>query len=171
LVVGGSGLKAAVAESGHAVVRADESPECVLVGIDRDVNYADIAQAAAAIRDGAAFIASNIDPTFPVPDGLMPGAGAIVAAISVASGTKPLVAGKPESAMRELIRERGVGSAWVIGDRMDTDIEMAVREPDWRSIMVLTGVTDQDEDTGSADHVAVDLAAAVGLVLNHANRQ
>jgi HAD superfamily hydrolase (TIGR01450 family) len=171
LVVGGPGLREAVAELGRAVVDAGDSPDCVLVGIDREVNYADIATAASAIRGGAIFIASNVDPTFPVANGLMPGAGAIVAAISVASGTAPLVAGKPESPMRDLIKERGIGSAWVIGDRMDTDIEMAVREPGWRSILVLTGVTDKAGDTGAAGDVAADLAAAVGLVLSYENRQ
>lgn len=171
LVVGGPGLKAAVSELGYAVVGIGGSPECVLVGIDRDVTYADIAAAASVIRGGARFIASNIDPTFPVADGLLPGAGAIVAAISVASGTAPLVAGKPESPMRDLIKERGVDSAWVIGDRIDTDIEMAAREPNWRSVLVLTGVTDKAGDLETADDVAADLTAAVGLVLSYDNRQ
>jgi ribonucleotide monophosphatase NagD (HAD superfamily) len=51
------------------------------------------------------------------------------------------VAGKPEQSVRDLIRGRGVDEAWVIGDRPDTDIAMAVAEDGWTSILVLTGVT------------------------------
>lgn len=171
LVIGGPGLRAAVSEAGFSLTGEDDVPDCVVVGIDRTVNYTDIAAAATAIRDGASFIASNVDPTFPVQSGLMPGAGAIVAAISVASGIRPLVAGKPESPIRELIRERGVTRAWVIGDRIDTDIEMAVREPDWNSILVLTGVSGRDDDVQNADEVTSDLVAAVDLVLSRENRQ
>lgn len=66
--------------------------------------------------------------------------------------------------MRSLLRARGIGAAWVIGDRVDTDIALARAEPDWISILVLTGVTRPEEAMG-ADHVVSDLAAAVDLVL------
>jgi ribonucleotide monophosphatase NagD (HAD superfamily) len=41
---------------------------------------------------------------------------------------------------------------------------LAGAEPDWTSILVLTGVTAADEAV-AADHIAPDLAAAVELVL------
>jgi 4-nitrophenyl phosphatase len=120
-----------------------------------------------AIRNGARFIATNDDATFPTENGLMPGAGAIVAAIAAASGVSPIVAGKPNEAMRSLIRSRGVGRAWVVGDRPDTDVAMASAEPDWSSVLVLTGVTDETSaDSNHADHVVPDLSAAVDLVLS-----
>jgi ribonucleotide monophosphatase NagD (HAD superfamily) len=65
--------------------------------------------------------------------------------------------------MRQLIRSRGVGDAWVIGDRVDSDIAMAVEEEGWRSILVLTGVT--TEPSSLADLVAADLREAVDLLL------
>jgi ribonucleotide monophosphatase NagD (HAD superfamily) len=67
--------------------------------------------------------------------------------------------------MRALLRRRGIGEAWVIGDRIDTDIALARAESDWRSILVLSGVT-RDDETAAADHVVPDLAAAVDLVLS-----
>jgi len=114
---------------------------------------------------GARFIATNTDPTYPVADGLLPGGGACVAAVQVTTGVTPEVAGKPHPPMRALLRSRGIGEAWVIGDRVDTDIALAQAESDWRSILVLTGVTSPEEAIG-ADHVVADLAAAVDLVLS-----
>ena len=67
--------------------------------------------------------------------------------------------------MRALLRARGIDDAWVIGDRVDTDVAMAQAEEGWRSILVLTGVTTPEKATGG-DHVVTDLAAAVDLVLS-----
>jgi ribonucleotide monophosphatase NagD (HAD superfamily) len=69
--------------------------------------------------------------------------------------------------MRDLIRSRGVGAAWIIGDRVDTDVALASDEPDWRSILVLTGVTGSEgSGEAGADHVVADFPAAVDLVLS-----
>lgn len=165
LVVGEDGVREALAEVGlEATLRATEA-RSVVVGLYRGLRYADIADAADAIRNGARFIATNADATYPTSDGVKPGSGAIVAAIAAVAGVAPEVCGKPHEPMRALIHARGVASAWVIGDRLDTDIALATDEPDWRSILVLTGVTGQDEPTGGADHVVADFAGAVDLVL------
>lgn len=171
LVLGGNGLKEAVTDTGRKLARSGESVECVLVGIDRELDYEALAAAAGAVRSGAVFIASNIDPTFPTPEGLLPGAGAIVAAVATAAQATPLVAGKPETPMRALIKELVPGPAWVIGDRIDTDIEMADREIAWKSILVMSGVTGTSDGDGAADFVVDDLADAVELVLSDADRQ
>ncbi|MDH3463479.1 MAG: HAD-IIA family hydrolase [Acidimicrobiia bacterium] len=171
LVLGGTGLKKAVTDTGRKLARSGEPVECVLVGIDSELDYEALAAAAGAVRSGAVFIASNTDPTFPTPDGLLPGAGAIVAAVATAAQATPLVAGKPEAPMRDLIKELVPGPAWVIGDRIDTDIEMANREMTWKSILVMSGVTGTSDGHGAADFVADDLADAVELVLSDADRQ
>jgi HAD superfamily hydrolase (TIGR01450 family) len=163
LVVGEEGIRAALEEAGFEITTDPTMARSVMVGLDRDTDYQRIADAAEAVRRGARFIASNDDPTYPTSDGLLPGAGSMVAAIAIAAGRSPEVAGKPNLPMRRLIRSRGVGDAWVIGDRVDTDIAMAVEEEGWRSILVLSGVTKQGSPT--ADLVAADLGEAVGLVL------
>lgn len=167
LAVGEDGVRDAIARAGLEVTDEPHLARAVLVGLTRDISYRLLADAMSAIRSGARFIATNDDATFPTEDDLLPGAGAIVAAIAAASGQEPEVAGKPHPAMRRLIRSRGVGSAWVIGDRPDTDIALARDEADWRSILVLTGVTDRAHaaDAG-ADHVVDDFPAAVDLVLS-----
>lgn len=171
LVVGGEGIREAIASVGLSTTNRSDDADCVIVGLDRGFDYQRMDLASRAIRSGAAFVATNVDPTFPAEHAIMPGAGAIVAALQAASGVKPLVAGKPEKPIRDLIRSRGVEDAWVIGDRLDTDIAMAVAEDGWTSILVLTGVTPEGGDTGGADHVAADLAAAVNLVITRDNEQ
>ena len=69
------------------------------------VTYRSLGIAAAAIRAGARFIATNADLRYPTPDGFMPGAGAIVAALRPPPGSEPLVIGKPEPAMFRAILE------------------------------------------------------------------
>lgn len=171
LVVGGEGILEAIDSAGLSATEDPDDADCVIVGLDRGFDYQQMDVAARAIRSGAVFVATNVDPTFPAENSIMPGAGAIVAALEVASGVKPLVAGKPVKAIRDLIRSRGVEDAWVIGDRVDTDIAMAGAEEGWTSILVLTGVTQEGGDTGGADHVVADLAAAVDLVIAGANEQ
>ena len=96
---------------------------------------------------GAHFIATNDDPAYPVEDGLLPGAGAIVASLAYSTGKRPLVIGKPEPYMLDLIvKEHGLekGSALMVGDQISTDILMAKREG-MVSALVLTGVSSRAE--------------------------
>jgi HAD superfamily hydrolase (TIGR01450 family) len=164
MVLGSDGITTALAEAGVATTTDPMEARVLLVGLDWELSYERLTRAADAVRAGARFIATNIDPTYPVAGGLLPGGGAMVAAVQAATGVIPEIAGKPHRPMRALLRARGIGEAWVIGDRVDTDIALARAEPDWTSILVLTGVTTPEEALG-ADHVVPDLAAAVDLVL------
>ena len=86
-VIGDRGVHEAVERAG---VRATvEHPDAVVVGWERSFTFDGIAQAATNIRQGARFIATNDDPTHPTPEGLLPGTGALVAAIATASETAP----------------------------------------------------------------------------------
>lgn len=164
--VGEEGVLDAVARAGLATTTSGEEAGSVVVGLTRSLSYQMLAEAMTALLAGARFIATNNDSTFPTETGLMPGAGAIVAALEKASGRAPVVAGKPHAPMRDLIKSKGVTSAWVIGDRLDTDIALATREDEWQSILVLSGVTASSEvPQDGPDHVVADLAAAVDVVL------
>ncbi len=164
MVLGSEGIISALDDAGIEITEDPLAAKAVLVGLDFDLTYDRLTRAADAVRFGARFIATNTDPTYPVADGLLPGGGAIVAAVRATTGVEPEVAGKPQAPMRALLRAKGIGEAWVIGDRVDTDIALAQAEPDWTSILVLTGVTGPEE-SHDADYVAADLAAAVDLVL------
>lgn len=147
LVVGGPGIFEALEEVGIDVTDDPDQARVVVVGLDREITYQRLADASRAVRAGARLVATNHDATFPTPDGQLPGAGSIVAAVETASGVAAEVAGKPHPAMRELIRRRVADRpVWLVGDRPDTDLQMAVAEG-WRAVLVLTGVA------GSADGV------------------
>lgn len=118
--------------------------EWVVVGLQRNLSYHQIDEAQWRIRCGAKFVATNRDATYPIEDRVMPGAGAIVAAVATAAGKEPdVVMGKPEPRMIEaVLEETGVRreDALLVGDRLDTDIECA-RRAGCDAILVLTGVT------------------------------
>ncbi len=164
LVLGSDGILSALFEAGISVTEDPLEATALLVGLDWDLSYERLTRAADAVRAGARFIATNTDPTYPVAGGLLPGGGAMVAAVATTTGVAPEIAGKPHEPMRRLLRSRGVEAAWVIGDREDTDVALASAEPDWTSILVLSGVTGPDGGR-DADHVVPDLEAAVDLVL------
>lgn len=168
LIIGEDGVRAAVEQAGLGATDDPLAAGAVVVGLTRALSYEMITRAMAAILNGARFIATNDDTSFPTEHGLAPGCGAIVAAVAAATGVEPEVAGKPNTAMRDLIRSRIDGEAWVIGDRLDTDIAIAGLEPGWRSILVLTGITTRDHPSAStADFVVEDLTEAVDLFLRH----
>ena len=101
LVCGGAGVWEAVERAGASPIAGDDSAgaaagvDAVVVGLHQDFDYARLRTAVTAIRRGARFIACNRDPLFPTPDGPVPGAGSIVAAIATSAQVEPAVAGKP----------------------------------------------------------------------------
>jgi glycerol 3-phosphatase-2 len=142
LVIGGSGLLEAIAEQGlKAVASADDLPDIVVQGYSPDLGWKDLAEATYAVRRGVPWIATNTDTTVPTSRGIAPGNGTLVAAVRAASGVIPQVAGKPELPLhRESILRSGARHPLIVGDRLDTDIEGAVRGKT-DSLLVLTGVT------------------------------
>ena len=99
--------------------------EAVVVGWHRDFDFERMRRAADAVRAGARFIATNLDPTYPAREGVLPGAGSIVAAVATAGGRRPDVAGKPEPAMAALVHARYANPVVMIGDRPSTDGDFA----------------------------------------------
>lgn len=138
-VLGGRGLEEAVAERGCRLVDRWQSADTVVVGLDPGLSYDRLSAAVLAVGHGARFVASNHDPTYPTPEGLRPGAGAIVAAVTHATGVEPVFAGKPHPPMRRLLAARAVGEVWIVGDRDDTDLAMG-RAEGWSTAHVATGV-------------------------------
>ncbi|TME31934.1 MAG: HAD-IIA family hydrolase [Chloroflexi bacterium] len=140
--------------------------DAVVVGLDQAYDYLRVAVAATAVRDGAAFIATNADLRYPTPRGFLPGAGSLVAAIRAASGgVDPIVVGKPEPNMfAEILEDAGVepAAAVVIGDNPDADILAAHRSGIF-SVLILTGVA----DAATADGLAGDRQPDV-VVAGHA---
>jgi len=152
-VIGGEGLEIEMERLGWGVVSLEECRtggwkeiEYVVVGLDPGLTYEKLKYGTLAIRNGAGFIGTNPDTTYPAEEGLYPGAGAIIAALKASTGEEPLIIGKPNEPAYEVAREKlgPVDEIWMVGDRLDTDIAFAKRFG-MKAIMVLTGVNDLED--------------------------
>jgi 4-nitrophenyl phosphatase len=164
LACAGPGVVEALEQAGFTAVR-EPPAAAVVVGWHRDFDFAGLERASRAVRDGARFVATNLDATYPVPGGVVPGAGAIVAAVAIASGHTPEVAGKPFPPTAALVHRRFGAEGVMVGDRPSTDGAMA-DTLGWPFALVLSGVASADPDGGGEPipappppFVADDLAA------------
>jgi glycerol-1-phosphatase len=142
LVLGTDALVSAVTAHGfHTVRAASGDVRAVIQGFSPDIGWRELAEAAIAVRAGALWVACNVDVTLPTERGLLPGSGALVAAVRAATDATPLVAGKPQRPlMDDAIRAEGAARPLAVGDRLDTDIAGAVNVG-VDSLLVLTGVS------------------------------
>jgi len=165
LIVGMRGLREALRERGCVEVDEPADADAVVVGFNRDLTYDDLRRATLALRGGARFLATNGDRTFPMPEGLGPGNGAIVAALEVASDRRAEFAGKPAAAMYDSAAARlPHGQLLMVGDRLDTDIAGAAALG-WETALVLTGVATAEEAAAAnprPTYVATSLASLLG---------
>lgn len=147
----------------------DDDTAAVVVGLDLEFTYAKLKAGNRAIRNGARFIATNADATLPTEEGLVPGAGSIVASLATATGVHPILIGKPEPTTL-LMSARFMGlepsHCVMIGDRLDTDI-LAGSRAGMLTALVLTGVSTRAEiATAEAlpDLVFTDLTALLAAM-------
>lgn len=128
-------------------VMAGRDAEYVVCGWDRAVTFDKLTTAALAIRDGATFIGTNADKTYPLEKDIIPGAGSLLAALTTATDVKPTVVGKPEPIVFEqslrLLGGQPLATA-ILGDRLDTDI-LGGKRAGIRTIMVLTGIATSED--------------------------
>ncbi len=152
--------------AGVRVVAADRC-DVVLVGMNPELRYRDLADALEPLLRGALFVICNRDPNYPVEDGRrVPGSGAVVGALEAASERRAdVVIGKPSSiALAELCTSLDVdpGACIVVGDSITSDIEMARR-------MGLPSILITPEEAAPPDgatmRTALSLGDAVSIVL------
>ncbi|WP_456474193.1 HAD-IIA family hydrolase [Candidatus Pyrohabitans sp.] len=155
-VIGEGGLKKELEWRGISI--RESGCSVVVVGLDRRFTYKKLAIAQHHLLHGAELLATNRDPTLVTERGLIPGAGAIVAAVETASERQARLIGKPSKIMGELIL-RHLGAkpeeSLLIGDRLDTDIAMG-KALGMRTALVLTGATrrgDVDKSRIKPDYV------------------
>jgi len=158
-VVGEEPLVKELQSHGMKVSTDPEKIEYVIASFDRKFNYDKLDLAYQAIKNGARLIATNSDKTCPVAGGEIPDAAGMIGAIEGVTGKKvEMIAGKPSSYMlRSAIDILQVDNqaCLLVGDRLETDIKMAV-ENDILAVLVLTGVTARSDLNGSSikpDHV------------------
>lgn len=171
-VIGEPALKSLVIEHGLTVAPEDNTQaDVLLVGLDRAFDYQKLTHAVQVVLSGAAFIAINRDRMLPIAGTMIPGCGALVAAIAAASGTEPEIVGKPEpmllqEAMRAL--NSTPAETIMIGDGLETDIR-AGKAAGTSTLLVLSGKDSRaslQKSTIQPDYIYESLATVLTALQN-----
>ena len=145
-IIGELGLIEALSAANFDVVDST-SADAVIVGLDRQITYDKMAQATIAIQNGAKFIATNTDTNLPTENGMMPGAGALVAAIQTATNVAPTIIAKPASPIMlgalnymKATKDETI----MVGDNYHTDILAGINNG-IDTLLVYSGVSTKDQ--------------------------
>lgn len=179
--VGEAGLRHALADTGfdllpsRGLVSPDTRADLVVVGLDREACWEQLASASYLVHHGAHFVGTNGDVSFPTEMGPLPGAGALLAVVEKATGVAPDVVGKParavfDEALRRL--DAGPGTTVMVGDRLETDVAGA-HAAGLRAILVLSGVTQREHlsDHPVQPDAIFDDIGALAAALREARRE
>ncbi len=163
------GMQSELEENGIRVDNTNKA-EIVVASLDVHLTYEKLVAAFQAIIGGGVFLASNDDASYPIENGVLkPGAGAITAALEKSTGRKPLIIGKPQPYMLEIIlreHELKKEETLMVGDRIETDILMAKQEG-LKSAFVLSGVSHKEdvEKTGLTPDYILETVAELPQIL------
>jgi HAD superfamily hydrolase (TIGR01450 family) len=167
-VIGSEPLRRHVADAGLKVLNGtdlDSRADVVVVGGTEEFDYADLRSAVLALQRGARLVASSRDRTYPMPDGMWPGAGSLVAAVEYASETTATIVGKPEPRLFETALDRlGDGPTLVVGDSLRADIAAAAKAG-LDSALVLTGGTTRAEAEAASEPRPTFIADSLGTLI------
>ena len=161
-VIGAPALQEMAGATGLRLLGREEAREAdvVIVSGHREFDYRELLAAKQALDRGATLFATSRDPTMPFPGGEVPGTGAVLAAVEVASGRRAEIAGKPERHLFEMaIEAAGGGRLAMVGDRVASDIAGG-RAAGLETILVLSGTTSREQAAAAEpapDHVLEDL--------------
>jgi glycerol 3-phosphatase-2 len=167
-VIGTDAMHRHVADAGLRVLNgtdlASRADVVVVAGTDH-LALDDLRAATLALRRGGELVATSRDPVYPSPEGLVPGTGALVAAVEYASSVTATIVGKPQPELfRTALDRLGDGRTLAVGDRLDADVVGAHRAG-LDAALVLTGGTSAEEASAAAEpqprFVAETLAALV----------
>jgi glycerol 3-phosphatase-2 len=191
-VVGAPVIHRHVLDAGLKVVNGLDvpAPDVVVVAAHDRFDYDELRGATQAVLAGAELVTAGRDPLFPMPDGLWPGTGAVIAAVEAATGAEAINCGKPaaqpfltalerlgaqlaatpQTAAERLAAAPGTAppapsKALVVGDRLDSDLAGA-DAAGLDAAIVLTGATSEAEAHAATDPAPVAIAASLAeLVL------
>ena len=142
-VFGTAALVQVLKAAGFTTTKDASGIDAVVVAWNPRLTFDDLARTADAARTGAPLIGANRDATYPAEDGLLPGTGAILAAVEVASGRQATVVGKPAPYLFRSALDRAgtpVDQTLFVGDRIDSDV-VGARAAGLPVALVLSGVT------------------------------
>ncbi len=136
---------------------ADSAIGALIVGYHVDFGYQNLSRAISVLNSGARLVATNSDPTYPTPSGLVAGTGALVAAVAYGAQKVPCYAGKPDQPMVDLVSDlvaRATGTI-VVGDRPSTD-GLFSKALGASFALVYSGVTSKDSYPDNDFEIRID---------------
>ncbi len=145
--VGEHAVRETLQQAGFRLSEGVEDIDAVVAGFDREITWTKLAQAALAIQNGALFIGTNPDVSFPIEQGQAPGNGAFVTVLELTTQVQPTIIGKPEPRLfHEAAARLGTKpeQTLVVGDRLETDI-LGAQRAGMPSALLLTGVTSAEQ--------------------------
>ena len=114
----------------------NKNPDIVLVGNDQELTTKKLVKACHFLQNGAIFLGTNPDLALPLKSGYYTcDCGSICKMIELTVNKIPKFIGKPNKEMLSFIKK---GKTIVIGDRLYTDIQLAINNK-FDSILVLSG--------------------------------
>lgn len=141
-VFGTRSFKEQLSASGIPITdRLEDGIDVLLCGFDRELTFQKLEDACILLGRGVDFIATNPDWVCPTWYGSVPDCGSVCEMLYRATARRPIVIGKPQSAMVELALLRTGFSkeeTVIIGDRLYTDIACGINAG-IDSVFVLSG--------------------------------
>lgn len=147
ILLGEEALYEAIRAAGFVTVDDPLEAEVAVSGFNREMDYMLLTHVAIALQNGADFIGTNPDKSFPLEKWIAPGNGAILAALEATTGITPAIIGKPEPHLyiqclhrMNTMPERTLA----LGDRLDTDI-LGGQRAGMPTALVLTGISSEED--------------------------
>lgn len=164
LLIGDDGLAAQFDAAGLELETEPTEADVLVVSWTDTFDYDDLVAGYRAIASGATFYGTDPDRLIPAADGMAPGSGAIVNAVGGTAGREPeKTLGKPSAEAQRAALDALDSPAercFVVGDRLNTDIELGERAG-MTTVLVRTGIVADDgidESDVRPDHVVGSLA-------------
>ncbi len=143
-VCGTGSLAAELAGGGVRLTNRWEEAQGVVMGFDTELTFGKLEDVCRILTRGEVpYIATNPDLVCPTEFGFVPDCGSVCAMIENATGKRPRVIGKPETALVELAmarKGRTKSETAVVGDRLYTDIQCGLNAG-VTSVLVMSGET------------------------------
>jgi len=168
LVIGAREMADVIERAGHEIVEIKDwrRATVVAVGNDFDLTYERLTAACRAAAAGAALITPNLDPRLPIEGGdFLPGCGAIVEAVAVAAGVRPVVVGKPDPPLFHMALARlalPADAVAMVGDSLPSDISGA-RAVGMRTVLYAPAGASASPEMDVIVRSFAGLAALIGL--------